>query len=85
MISRYLIALLLTPVLALSAAPAHAGYQLETVAEGLNFPWSLAFLPDGDYWVATRPGEIRRVSVTGALSELLTGTPETSRESQGEY
>jgi len=85
MISRYLIALLLTPVLALSAAPAHAGYQLETVAEGLNFPWSLAFLPDGDYLVATRPGEIRRVSATGEISEPLTGTPETFVESQGGY
>ena len=29
------------------AMPARADYQVQTVVEGLEHPWSLAFLPDG--------------------------------------
>ena len=86
MISRYSLilsaALLLT---GLCTLPAKADYQLETVAEGFNFPWSIAFLPDGDYLVATRPGQLFRVSSTGEVGKPLTGTPETFVESQGGY
>lgn len=85
MISRYLAALLLTPILVLAATPVKPDYQLETVAEGLNFPWSVAFLPNGDYLVATRPGQVRRVSPSGEVSEPLTGTPEAFVNSQGGY
>ena len=35
---------------------ARADYQVETVAEGLQFPWSLAFLPGGDMLVTERSG-----------------------------
>jgi glucose/arabinose dehydrogenase len=85
MISRYLVALLMTPLLALSMLPAQAEYQLETVAEGLNFPWSVAFLPDGNYLVATRPGQLLRISHAGEVSAPLSGTPEPLVESQGGY
>ena len=85
MISRYLVALLMTPLLALSVLPAQADYQLETVAEDLNFPWSIAFLPDGNYLVATRPGDLLRVSKDGDVSEPLSGTPEPLVEGQGGY
>jgi glucose/arabinose dehydrogenase len=85
MISRFLTALLMAPLLAMSALPAQADYQLETVAEGLNFPWSIAFLPNGDYLVATRPGEILRVSKAGDVSKPLTGTPAALVEGQGGY
>ena len=34
------------------AMPARADYQVQTVVEGLEHPWSLAFLPDGR---TTRP------------------------------
>ena len=85
MISRYLVALLMTPLLALSVLPAQADYQLETVAEDLNFPWSIAFLPDGNYLVATRPGDLLRVSKDGDVSDPLSGTPEPLVESQGGY
>ena len=34
-----------------------ADYEIQTVAEGLDFPWSIAFLPNGDYLVALRVGE----------------------------
>jgi glucose/arabinose dehydrogenase len=62
-----------------------AGYKIETLAEGLDFPWSIAFLPNGDYLVALRVGEVRRISATGEVGEPLTGLPDTYVASQGGY
>ncbi len=67
------------------ATAGNADYKLETVAEGLNFPWSISFLPDGSYLVAMRVGEVRRVSSTGEVGEPLTGLPDSFVESQGGY
>lgn len=42
------------------AVPALAAdYRVETVADGLEHPWSLAFLPDGRLLVTERPGRLR--------------------------
>lgn len=84
-IRNRLISLIFVLLASISSPSARAEYQLETVAEGLNFPWSIAFLPDGDYLVATRPGELLRISKEGDVSVPLTGTPETFVESQGGY
>lgn len=62
-----------------------AGYKIETIAEGLNYPWSIAFLPNGDYLVALRIGEVRRISAQGDVGEPLTGLPDTYVASQGGY
>lgn len=49
-------------------------YQIEEVAAGLDFPWSLSFLPDGDLLVTERSGQLRRVSA-GKLSAPIAGLP----------
>jgi glucose/arabinose dehydrogenase len=38
-----------------------AAYRVETVASGLDHPWSLAFLPDGRMLVTERPGRLRLI------------------------
>ena len=35
------------------------GYRIDAVVGGLEFPWALAFLPDGDMLVTERPGRLR--------------------------
>ncbi|WP_112662666.1 PQQ-dependent sugar dehydrogenase [Microvirga flavescens] len=56
---------------------------VETVAHGLQNPWSLAFLPDGRMLVTERPGRLRIISAEGALSEPIKGVPTVVARGQG--
>ncbi|RUM96940.1 PQQ-dependent sugar dehydrogenase [Pseudaminobacter arsenicus] len=56
--------------------------QADTLTDGLEHPWGLDFLPDGDAIVTERPGRIRILSQDG-LSEPLPGVPEVVAEGQG--
>ncbi|NCF75920.1 MAG: PQQ-dependent sugar dehydrogenase [Proteobacteria bacterium] len=77
--------LLLTLTLAIGSLSVQASYTLETVADDLNYPWSIAFLPEGDYLVAMRSGEVRRISAQGVISPALEGLPNSYVLSQGGY
>ncbi len=64
--------------------PSSAGeLVVETVASGLENPWSLAFLPDGRMLVTERPGRLRLVSPKGELSRPITGVPNVAARGQG--
>ena len=53
------------------------------VAQGLDHPWGLAFLPDGRMLVTERPGRLRSVGRSGELSDPLAGVPEVRAGGQG--
>jgi glucose/arabinose dehydrogenase len=57
--------------------------KVETVAKGLEYPWSLAFLPDGRMLVTERPGRLRMLTKDGTISEPLKGVPDVFAEGQG--
>lgn len=64
--------------------PSQSGpISVATVAEGLEHPWGLAFLPDGRMLVTERPGRLRLVGADGALSAPIAGVPEVYASGQG--
>jgi len=79
-----LLMLLGMPLLADHAfADEHAGFEVETVAAGLEHPWSLVFLPDGRMLVSERPGRLRIVDRKGVVSAPVKGLPPIFSEGQG--
>ncbi len=56
---------------------------IETVADGLDSPWGLAFLPDGRMLVTERPGRLRVVTADGTISAPVSGLPTIEAPGQG--
>ncbi len=56
--------------------------RVNTIAEGLENVWSLAFLPDGKMLVTEKPGRMRIVSLDGKLGEPLQGLPKIYNQGQ---
>ncbi len=55
---------------------------VKKMAEGLNHPWGLAFLPEGGLLVTERAGQLR-ILKDSILSEPIPGTPEVFNVGQG--
>ena len=62
---------------------ADVAYEVVTVAEGLDKPWAIAFLPDGRMLVTEKPGRLRIITAAGEVSEPVTGLPEVDARGQG--
>lgn len=56
--------------------------KLETVAEGLDIPWGMAFLPAGEMLVTDRNGKFYKVKADKSL-QLINGAPEVLAKGQG--
>ena len=57
--------------------------RVETIASGLEHPWSVALLPDGSFLVTERPGRLRRIDANGKISPPIAGVPQVFAEGQG--
>ena len=73
-------------VFALASASASAGAQavrVQPVAQALDHPWAVAFLPQGRFLVTERAGRLRRVDAQGNVSAPLQGLPAIASGGQG--
>jgi aldose sugar dehydrogenase len=60
----------------LPASPAgETPFVVDTVASGLEHPWSLAFLPDGGLLVTEKYGGLRRYAKGDTAGRVVRGTP----------
>ncbi len=75
---------LTTSACAESVPTAAHSVDVITVAEGLEHPWGLAFLPDGRMLVTERPGRMRVVSPDGQIDPApIAGLPKVDAVGQG--
>lgn len=58
-------------------------FRVDTVAVGLENPWSIAFLPDGRKLITERPGRLRILDKDGKLSDPVAGVPDVAAVGQG--
>ncbi len=63
--------------------PAERGFRAVSLLQGLEHPWSMAWLPDGDILVTERPGRLRRVRDGRLASSAIAGVPEVFDSGQG--
>ena len=80
-----LLALLIVaaPAAAQTVTSAEHGFRVTVIAEALEHPWGMAFLPDGGILVTERPGRLRLVKGPGQVGPALTGTPTVFASGQG--
>lgn len=57
-------------------------FTLVTVVDGLEYPWSVEFLPDGRILVTEKPGRLRIIE-NNQLSAPVTGLPKIKAKGQG--
>jgi glucose/arabinose dehydrogenase len=62
---------------------ANVAYRVNTIASGLEHPWSVAFLEGGDMIVTERPGRMRIVDGAGKVSVPVRGLPAVDARGQG--
>lgn len=63
--------------------PIEPGARRETLVEGLEHPWSVAWLPDGAMLITERPGRLRMVKDGRLLTAPIGGVPPVLAENQG--
>lgn len=80
MVLRAMMAALLL-MLGAAATAREIPLRIETMASGLNHPWSLAFLPDGSVLATERNGKLKRIA--GGKLLPIGGVPRVFEAGQG--
>src|SRR5689334_7266445 len=61
----------------------NVAFDVVVVAKGLEHPWSVEPLPDGQFLVTERPGRMRVVSASGDISDPIAGILPVAAAGQG--
>ncbi len=75
--------LLAAPVSAQTIETSAGPLTATVIAEGLEHPWAMGFLPDGRMLVTERSGQLRVVDQDGAVGAPIEGVPEVVARGQG--
>jgi aldose sugar dehydrogenase len=67
----------------LDPEPAEFSGRVVSLAEGLEHPWGMAFLPDGTILVTERSGRLRVVDQNGLRAQPISGLPNIVAVGQG--
>jgi aldose sugar dehydrogenase len=60
-----------------------AAFDVTVLAKGLEHPWAVEPLENGDLLVTERPGRLRIVTAAGAIGEPIAGLPRVDARGQG--
>lgn len=58
-------------------------FSVGIVAEGLEYPWGITFLPNGEALITERTGQLQRVDLETGERTLISGSPDVMTEGQG--
>jgi glucose/arabinose dehydrogenase len=78
-----LVGLAAGPAAAQEYSSALYDFRVVSVAEGLENPWSMAWLPNGDMLVTERPGRVRIIRNGALLDRPVAGVPAVRNVGQG--
>ena len=75
--------LLAAPYITSADVPVDRGFQKEVIIQGLEHPWGMTWLPNGDVLITERPGRLRLVRDGRLLPDTVKGVPEVFAAGQG--
>ena len=61
----------------------NVAFEVTVLAKGLEHPWAVEPLPEGDFLVTEKPGRMRIISANGEMGQPLAGVPEVDARGQG--
>jgi aldose sugar dehydrogenase len=61
----------------------NVAYDVAVIAKGLEHPWAVEPLPDGDLLVTEKPGRMRVVTAKGEKGQPIAGVPAVDDRGQG--
>jgi aldose sugar dehydrogenase len=71
------------PVKPTADVPEARGWSSEVVVDGLEHPWSIAWLPDGSALITERPGRLRILRDGALVRKPVSGLPPVLSHGQG--
>ena len=80
--SAALLTFIAAPAWAQTVESSAGNLSATVIAEGLDHPWALGFLPDGRMLVTERSGQLRIIS-DGVIGAPIEGTPNVYNQGQG--